>query len=303
MEYRTIAATHIQVSTLCLGTMTFGNPVGQDEAVRLVHGALELGVNFIDTADMYEGYDRYLGSPGGVGETILGEALKDRRQKAVVTTKVGNHIGRPDYEGQGLSRQHILHQIDASLARLQSDYVDFYQLHRPDPDTSLEESLETMVGLIQAGKIRHWGFSNFSSADISRMVSICQANYWPLPVICQPHYNWLERDEAHDNLPSCREHAIAVTPYRPLAGGLLTGKYQRGQAAPAASRAAESAWLETPDDALYDRLDTFNGEAQAANLQPTQYAVRWLLDQPGIAAVVVGVKRLEQVEALLGHSE
>ena len=299
MEYHTIAGTNIHVSPLCLGTMTFGNPVGHETAVRLVHGALDLGINFIDTADMYEGYDRYLGSPGGVGETILGEALKGKRKKAVVTTKVGNHIASPQYEGQGLSRQHILHQIDASLARLQSDYVDFYQLHKPDPDTPLEESLETMVGLIQTGKILHWGFSNFSRVDIHCMVTICQENSWPMPVINQPHYNWLEREDAHDNLPFCRQHAIAVTPYRPLASGLLTGKYQRGQPPPVASRAAESAWLETPDDALCDRLDTFNAEAQAAFLQPAPYAVRWLLDQPGIVSVVMGAKRLEQVEALL----
>ena len=299
MEYHPIGTTNIHVSTLCLGTMPFGNPVGHNDAVYLVHGALELGINFIDTADMYEGYDRYLGSSGGVGEHILGDALKDRREKAVITTKVGNHIASPQYEGQGLSRQHILHQIDASLARLQCDYVDFYLLHRPDPDTPLEESLSTMVSLIQTGKIVHWGFSNFPSTEICRMVSICEENSWPLPVINQPHYNWLERDDAHDTLPICGEHGIAVTPYQPLAGGLLTGKYQRNQPIPTTSRAAESAWLETPDAELYDRLEQFTAAAQAADLQPAQYAIRWLIDQPGIAAVVVGIKRLEQLEALL----
>jgi len=299
MNIRSVPNTDIEVSSICLGTMTFGNPLARDDAIRLVHWALDRGINFIDTADMYEGYARYLGSPGGVAETILGEALKDRRQRAVVTTKVGNPVGGPDYQGQGLSRTHIVHQIDASLTRLQSDYVDFYELHRPDPKTPLEEPIAVMAELIEAGKVRHWGLSNFAGEQIRNMVRLCDVHGWPRPVISQPPYSWLKRDEENNSLPMCRELELAVTPYQPLQGGLLTGKYRRGQPLPASSRAAESGWLDQPDDALYRRLEEFESEAQEAKLEPAQYALRWLLDQPGITAVVMGVKRIDQLAEVL----
>ena len=301
MNQRRISNTDIDVSPICLGTMTFGNPVERADAVRIVHWALDSGVNFIDTADMYEGYDRYLGSPGGVAEEIIGKALKDRREQAVVTTKVGNPVGNAVYQGKGLSRTHIRHQIEASLSRMQTDYVDFYELHRPDPDTLLEESLAVMAELIEAGKVRHWGFSNFAGDQIREMVRLCNLHGWPPPVISQPPYSWLKRDEESESLPVCREFSIAVTPYQPLQGGLLTGKYRRGQPIPAGSRAVESAWLDEPDDVLYDALEAFESEAQAAGLSPAQYAVRWLLNQPGIASVVVGVKRIEQLEVLFSE--
>jgi len=289
----------LDVSVLCLGTMTFGKPVERDDAIRIVHWALDHGINFIDTADMYEGYDRYLGSPGGVAETFVGEALMDRRQKAIVTTKVGNPIGGREYEGKGLSRPHILHQIDASLARLQTDYVDFYELHRPDPDTPLVESISVMAKLIEAGKVRHWGVSNFSGQQITNIVRLCNTHSWPRPVISQPPLSWLKRDEQTDSLPVCCEFNMAVTPYQPLQGGLLTGKYRRDQALPVSSRAEESEWLNQPDDSMYDRLEQFDLEAEQVNLKPTQYALRWLLDQPGVTSVVVGVKRIDQVNELL----
>lgn len=299
MQLQSIPRTEISVSPICLGSMTFGNPVERDKAVRLVHAALDAGVNFIDTADMYEGYDRFLGSPGGVAESILGEALLGRRERVVITTKVGNPIGGSGYVGQGLSRAHIVRQIDASLSRLQSDYVDIYELHRPDPETPLEESIAVMAELIVAGKVRHWGVSNFSGGQIREIVRLCDAHDWPRPVVNQPPINWLKREEQADSLPVCGELEIAVTPYQPLQGGLLTGKYRRRQPLPADSRAAESAWLDQPDDSLYDRLEQFEAEAQETQLTPAQYAVRWLLDQPGVTSVVVGVKRIEQLQELI----
>jgi len=265
----------------------------------MVHSALDHGVNFIDTADIYEGYNRRMGSSGGVSETILGEALRGRRDRAVVTTKVGNAVGGGDYEGAGLSRAHILHQIDASLTRLATEYVDVYELHRPDPDTPLEESIATMVELIDAGKVRHWGVSNFNGQQIRNIMQICADRSWPRPVMSQPPLSWLKREELADSVAVCDEFDIAVTPYQPLQGGLLTGKYRRGQALPEGSRAAESSWLNQPDDALFDELERFESEAKAAKLAPTAYAVRWLLDQPAVVAVVVGVKRMDQLQTLL----
>ncbi|MEO2048277.1 MAG: aldo/keto reductase [Pirellulales bacterium] len=299
MKQRSIPNTKMMVSPICLGTMTFGNPVAAVDAERLVHWALDQGVNFLDTADMYEGYDRCLGSPGGVAEQILGQALKDRRDRVIITTKVGNAVGDEQYQGQGLLRSHILHQIDASLTRLQSDYVDLYELHRPDPETPLEETIAVMGELITAGKVRHWGVSNFSGEQIHQIYELCDSHSWPHPVISQPPLSWLRRDQLKDSLPVCSELAIAVTPYQPLQGGLLTGKYRRGEPLPSDSRAAQSQWLEQPDDQLYDKLELFEGEANQAKLKPAQYAVRWLLEQPGITSVVVGVTGISQLQQIL----
>lgn len=299
MTPRNVPNTGIRVSPICLGTMTFGNPVAERDAIRIVHWALDHAINFIDTADMYEGYDRYLGSPGGVSERILGKALIDRRDRAVITTKVGNPIGDGRYKGSGLGRAHIIRQIDASLIRLRTDHVEFYLLHRPDPDTPLVESMGVMGELIKLGKIRHWGFSNFEVSQIWEMLELSESQGLPRPVICQPPYSWLKRDVEADVLPFCRDHAIAVTPYQPLEGGLLTGKYRRGKPLPKDSRAAENPkWLSVDAD-VYDRLDAFEHEAHQANLTCAQYAIRWLLDQAGITSVVAGVKRIEQLADLL----
>ncbi len=294
MQLRLIPKTELRVSTVCLGTMTFGIPVPAIEAVKLVHTALDQGINFFDTADMYEGYNRRIGSPGGVGETILGDALYDRRERAIVTTKVGSDVG-----DKGLGRTHILRQIDASLRRLRTTYVDIYEMHRPDSETALSESIAVMADLISVGKIRYWGFSNFSAAQIKEMIDLCDGQGWPRPVVSQPSYSWLDREIEANHLPLCRAFGIAVTPYKPLQGGLLTGKYKRGQAMPANSRAVEHPmWLQL-DESLFDRLEQFELEAAAAELAPAQYAVKWLLKQPGVTSIVVGVKNTEQVDAVI----
>ena len=296
MQQRRIPNTNLDVSVVCLGTMTFGTPVDQQGVDRIIDWCLDNGLNFIDTADMYEGYTRFLGSPGGKSEAYIGNALKGRREQAVITTKVGNPVGDDSYSGTGLGRDHVLHQIDASLGRLRTDYVDIYEMHRDDPDTPLEESIATMAGLIEAGKVRHWGFSNFEPDDIHRMIALCDGNGWPRPVIAQPQLSWLVRDSEEAYIPTCVEYDIAVTPYRTLQSGLLTGKYKRGQEAPAGSRGDESSWLDDPDDELWDRIEEFEREADGASLTPTQYAVKWLLDRPGVTSVIVGCKRPDQLE-------
>ena len=296
MQQRRIPNTNLDVSVVCLGTMTFGTPVDQQGVDGIIDWCLDTGLNFIDTADMYEGYTRFLGSPGGKSEAYIGNALKGRREQAVITTKVGNPVGDDSYSGTGLGRDHMLHQIDASLGRLRTDCVDIYEMHRDDPDTPLEESIATMVGLIEAGKVRHWGFSNFEPDDIHRMIALCDDNGWPRPVIAQPQLSWLVRDSEEAYIPACVQYDIAVTPYRTLQSGLLTGKYKRGQEAPAGSRGDESSWLDDPDDELWDRIEEFEREAADASLTPTQYAVKWLLDRPGVTSVIVGCKRHDQLE-------
>lgn len=287
-----------KVSQICLGTMTFGNPVGIADAIRLVHWALDHEVNFIDTANIYEGYDRRPGSAGGVAEKILGEALFGRRSNAVITTKVGSDIG----EGVNLKPEHMRQQLENSLGRLQTEYVDIYELHHPDPSTPLVESIATMATFIAEGKVRHWGFSNFKTPEIQQVLDVCQENNWPNPVVNQTRYNWMHRAVEADQLSLCREAGIAVTPFQPLQGGLLTGKYRRGEPLPDRCRALESPWLEAPNTATFDAIEQFEAEANAADLIPSRYAIQWLLDQEGVLSVVTGVTSTKQLKELLGKT-
>jgi L-glyceraldehyde 3-phosphate reductase len=303
MDRHHIPNTDLEVSSICLGTMTFGTPVGEAEAVKLTHLAIDHGINFIDTANMYEGYTRYIGSPGGVTEQILGAALQDRRDQVVVATKVGMKIGPADDE-QGLSRKHVLREIDCSLDRLQCEYVDLYYMHKPDPNTPLAESVQVFNDLIDMGKVRHWAISNFSAEQISDVLSVCDENGWRRPVALQPHYSLLKRDVEKRVLPLCQREQIAVAPYRVLEGGLLTGKYRRGQAIPADSRQVEKPdWtLELTDD-MYDRLEQIEAEAKAKGRTLMGHALMTLLEQPAIVSLIVGVKRIGQLEEMIAAVE
>ena len=240
MDYREIGNSGIKVSSICLGTMNFSNPVSDEDSIKMLHWALDHGINFIDTADIYEGYDRVLGSPGGKAESFIGAGLKEKRKQAIITTKVGNSVGGSSYEGAGLGEKHITHQINASLKRMQTDYVDIYELHKPDPETPLVETLSVIDKLIQSGKVRVWGFSNFETTQINEMVTICKENGWDLPVINQPLYNWLIRDIEESQLKTCIENNISSTPYRPLERRLLTGKYKKGKTPPPNTRGSEN---------------------------------------------------------------
>ena len=204
MELRSIGDTELRVSPLCLGTMTFGTPVGEHDAIDIVHWALDHGVNFIDTANMYEGYARHIGSAGGVAEEILGKALIGRREQAVLATKVGMKIG-PSDDDEGLSPAHIQRECDRSLQRLATDRIDLYYMHKPDENTPIEESIETFAHIIQAGKVRHWGLSNFDTGQVRQVLTACAEGGWPRPVAHQPSYSLLNRGIEQDLLPLCRK--------------------------------------------------------------------------------------------------
>jgi aryl-alcohol dehydrogenase-like predicted oxidoreductase len=291
--------TDLKVSPLCLGTMTFGTPVGEADAIQLTHWALEHGVNFLDTANMYEGYTRYPGSAGGVGEEILGKALKGRRGQAVVATKVGMKIGPAD-DDQGASRAHILREIDRSLLRLQCDYVDLYYMHKFDPSVPLAESAQAMNDLIDAGKIRHWAISNFSAEQISDLLAVCDQNGWRRPVALQPAYSLLKRDIEAEILPLCQREQIAVLPYQVLQGGLLTDKYQRGAEMPKDSRQVEKPeWTMALTDEMFNQLEQIKAEAQKQGRTLLEHALKSLLETPSVLSLVVGVKAIPQLERLI----
>jgi aryl-alcohol dehydrogenase-like predicted oxidoreductase len=297
MESRIIPHTSLEVSPLCLGTMTFGTPVEEKEGISIVHWALDHGVNFVDTANIYQGYTRYIGSAGGVAETIIGKALEDRREQAVVATKVGMMIG-PGPDDGGLSRAHILRECHRSLERLATDWIDIYYMHTPDPDTPIEESVATFVELIAAGEVRYWGLSNFAVGQVLQVLQTCDAQGWPRPVVHQPPYSLLKRDIEQDLLPLCREEHIAVVPYQVLQGGLLTGKYTDPSAPPAGTRGAEKPeWVPMlQDETVSQELGQLRIHAQEQGLGLFDYVLRTTLETPGIASIILGVKRSEQLE-------
>jgi len=298
LEKRKIPGTDLEVSVLCLGTMTFGTPVGEEEGVEIVKRALDLGVNFVDTANMYEGYSRYIGSPGGVAEEILGKGLRGRREEAVVATKVGMKIG-PNAEDEGLSRAHVLRECDRSLQRLETDWIDLYYMHKPDPETVLEESIGTFAELIRAGKVRHWGLSNFDAAEVGQVLEVCAGEGWPRPVVHQPPFSLLKRDIEADLLPLCRREGIGVVPYQVLQGGLLSGKYRVGVAPPEGSRGAEKPeWLPMlEDDSAMGELQELAAHAEERGMELFEYTLRTTVAVAGITSIILGIKRNEQIES------
>jgi len=275
--------------------MTFGQPVGETDAVKLIHGAMDLGINFVDTANVYEGYRRVLGSPGGVAEEIVGKALADRRDKVVLATKVGAPVG-PEPQDRGLSASHILRELDRSLARLQTDYIDLYIIHWPDKHTPLETTMAALDNAVRQGKVRYIGASNHSAAELCEMRWLADHNNGPQVVSSQIPFSLLRREFQND-LPFCQRHRIGVTPYQSLQGGLLTGKYRRGQTPLTDSRAAEKPdWVWKLDEALFDRLEAIEALAGEADISSAQYALVWTLAQPAMTSLVVGAKRIEQVQ-------
>ena len=299
MNRQRLHNTDLEVSPLCLGTMTFGTPVGEKQAVKLTRWAIEQGINFIDTANIYEGYNRFVGSPGGVAETILGRALRGQRQRVVLASKVGMQIGPDDADG-GLGREHILREVDRSLARLQCEYLDLYYMHKPDPETKLAESIKAFDDLIQAGKIRYWGVSNFSAGQLGELLRTCDENVWRRPVAAQPPYSLLNREAEQDLLPLCHHERIAVVPYQVLQGGLLTGKYQRNDVPPPGSRKAEKPdWVWDLTGERFDQLEGLEAQAQAQNRTLMEHAIKAVLNHPAVVSVIVGTKRIDQLRTLI----
>mgnify|MGYP002732897848 CR=1 FL=1 len=297
MRYTQIPGTDIQISRLCLGTMTFGSPVAREDAVRLTRYALDAhGVNFVDTANMYEGYNRVAGSAGGVAEEIVGEAVRGRRADFVLATKVGMKVG-PEPTDENTSPEAIRVQLRRSLKRMGTDYVDLYYLHRFDPNTEPGAIARAIGEELRAGAIRAWGVSNYTADQLAALLAAAEAEGVPRPAMCQPALSLLNTDALQTLLPLCASRGVGVVPYQILQGGVLTGKYRRGQAAPEGSRQAEKPdWVKPITDREYDVIRQCEEAAREAGLTMTQYALRWALAQPGVASALVGVKREAQID-------
>ena len=297
MQYVRIPGTELRVSRICLGTMTFGSPVGEEDAVRLVRYALdEHNINFIDTANMYEGYNRYAGSAGGVAEEIVGKAVRGARDRLVVATKVGMKVGTEPVD-ENTSPEAIRVQLRRSLKRMDTDYVDIYYLHRFDPDTEPQAIARAMGDELRAGTIRAWGVSNYTAPQLAALLEAARRENVPAPALCQPALGLLNRAALDDMLPLCEKENIGVVPYQVLQGGVLTGKYKRGAAAPEGSRLAEKPeWLKPFTDEVYNVLAECERAAEAAGVSMTQHALRWALAQPAVVSALIGVKRTEQID-------
>lgn len=287
MDYRRLGDGGLSVSTVCLGTMMFGGPTPAAQAREIIAHARGNGVNFIDTADVYE---------KGESERITGPAIANDRGHWIVATKVGNAMDPKAANNGGLSRRWILSACDASLKRLGLAHVDLYYLHYDDLATPLEETLRAIDDLIRAGKVRYFGVSNFRGWRIAELVRLCTAAGVPRPIVCQPYYNLLNRMPEVEILPACDHYGLGVVPYSPLARGVLTGKYAK-DAVPSDSRAArkDRRMMETElRDESFAIAAKLKAHAEATGRTPTQFALAWLWANRIVSSVIAGPRTLAQ---------
>ena len=292
MQYRNLGRAGVKVAPIILGTAYFGTRVEEATTRRLIDAALDAGINVIDTANSYT---------EGQSETIIGEALKGRRDRVVLASKV--HFPRGDGPNdRGNSRYHIMAQVEGSLRRLQTDRIDLYQLHRPDPTVPIEESLRALDDLRQQGKVVYYGTSMFPAWQLCAALWASDRLGLAPIVSEQPSYSLLRREVETEVLPICREYGIATILYSPLAGGWLTGKYRRNEPAPADSRlSASGADLEAAEHVrTFDAVEALQAIAYAKGVTLSQLALAWLHAQPGVTATIIGPRTPEQLQDNLG---
>ncbi|TSA12000.1 MAG: aldo/keto reductase [Betaproteobacteria bacterium] len=293
MDYRNLGNSGLKVSPICLGTMMFGARTDAAEAGRIVASARAAGINFIDTADAYA---------KGESERITGKLIASDREQWVLATKVGNAMGKGPNDS-GLSRSWMMRAIDASLARLNTDWVDIYYLHLDDPATPIEETLVAMGDIIAAGKTRYFGISNYRGWRIAQIVELCDKLGVPAPIVCQPYYNAMNRMPETEVLPACASYGLGVVPYSPLARGVLTGKYAPGQAPAADTRAGhkDKRMMETEfrEESLA-MAQAFKAHAEKRGMSAGQFALNWVLNNRIITSALAGPRTLEQWSEYLG---
>lgn len=288
MEYRQLGSAGVRVSAIGLGTNQFGGKVDQAGVNNIIDAAIDLGINLIDTADVYT---------GGNSETTLGVALKGRWDKVVLATKVFNPMGTGPND-KGSSRYHIMNGVEASLRRLQSDHIDLYQLHRWDDDTPIEESLRALDDLVRSGKVRYIGASNYAAWQLARANLLAELRGWSSFVSIQNHYHMFERTLEQEVLPYATQYKVGILPYFPLAGGFLTGKYQEGQPAPAGSRGENNAYVQRyMTEGNYAKVRQMTAWAEERGHTMAELAHAWLLAHPAVSSVISGATKVDQIQA------
>lgn len=303
MEYRRLGRTGLKVSTVCLGTMQFGWSTGEENAHRIMSEAIDLGCNFFDTADVYSRWAD--NNPGGVAEQMIGNWLQNadvRRDDVIIATKVRGQMSDAVTD-QGLSRHHIMNAVENSLRRLQTDYVDLYQVHWYDEETPLEETLRALDDLVRMGKVRYVGASNYPAWRLARALWVSDVHDLVRYETLQPHYNLVHRAEFERELqPLCLDQEVGVIPYSPLAGGFLTGKYRRDQALPESERAG-GIQRRYMNDRGFDAVEKLEEVAEAHEATIPQTAIAWVLANPAVDAAIIGANSVEQLTDTIRGAE
>lgn len=289
MEYRNLGLSGLRISPICLGTMMFGGPTDEALSSRIINKARETGVNFIDTADVYN---------EGRSEEFVGRAIAPNRTDWVLATKVANPTGSSP-NSKGLSRRHIMEAAEASLRRLGTDWIDIYYLHKEDHATPLAETVGAMGDLVRQGKIRYFGVSNYRAWRVAEICRLCDELGTDRPIVSQPYYNAMNRMPEVEVLPACGHYGLGVASYSPIARGILAGKYLPGQAPPEGSRATDptgSGFIKGfLRDEVLERVQRLKPLADEAGLSLAQLAVAWVLQNDNVATAIVGASRPEQV--------
>ena len=294
MEYRSLGRTGTKVSTLCLGCLMFGGRTNETDSMDIIDRAIDGGINFFDTANMYV---------RGRSEEMVGKAFKrnGKRGRIVLATKVHFRMDDEDPNAQGNSRRHIIEQCEASLRRLQTDYIDLYQIHRPCSDIPIDETLRALDDLIRAGKVRYIGSSTFAAWQVVESLWASKELGLNRFICEQPPYHLLDRSIERELVPMAQTYGTALIPWSPMAGGFLTGKYRRGEARPTDARYQdENEDTDLFSDAAFNVLDVILAIAAEKGCTPSQFALAWCAQQPGITSPIVGVRTMEQLEDNLG---
>ena len=292
MEYRNLGRSGLKVSALGLGGNTFGWYIDESASAAVIHRAMESGINFIDTADMYD---------KGRSEEFLGRALKGKRTQVLVASKFSFAMGDTPNE-RGGSRWYLIRAVEASLRRLNTDYLDLYQYHFPDPTTPIEETLRALDDLVKSGKVRYIGCTNFAAWQISEAQWTSRVNHLHSFVTMQTKYNLLERQVEQEIVPCCQAHGLGIIPWGPLAGGFLTGKYQREGPPPPSPKegmppkAHNTLYKRLLTDANWEKLAKLEAFAEESGHKVGELAIAWLLSHPWVSTVIVGATKPEQIQ-------
>ncbi len=291
MEFRSLGRTGVQVSPLCLGCMTFGRKTEEPDAMAIIDRAIEQGINFLDTANVYG---------RGASETVVGNALKrnGKRDRIVLATKVHGKMDDDDPNMYGNHRRHIVEQCEASLNRLQTDWIDLYQVHRPREDTPIDETLRALDDLVCSGKVRYIGTSTFAAWQVVASLWVSKEMHLNRFVTEQPPYHLMDRRVERELAPVAQTYGLGIIPWSPLCGGFLTGKYKRDGTRPENARfGADNDWNNKHfTDAAFDALEALEALARKKNCSLSQLSLAWCMHQPGITAPIIGPRTMEQFE-------
>jgi aryl-alcohol dehydrogenase-like predicted oxidoreductase len=296
MEFRRLGNSGLKVSEVGLGGNNFGWWADEQTSAVVINSAIDAGINFIDTADVYD---------QGHSEEFIGRTLKGKRHQVIIATKFGGAMGQDPNE-RGGSRHHVLQAVDNSLKRLQTDYIDLYYIHMPDTSTPIEETLYALDNLVQSGKVRYIGCSNFPAWQVNEALWTSKINHLAAFVVIQQRYNLLSREIERELVPCCEAHDIGVIPYSPLANGLLTGKYRQGEEPPKDSRLSTTVFpgmnrvLTEVNWEVLSKLETF---ARECGHTVGELAIAWLLAKPWLVSVIAGARKVEQVASNVAAAE